>query len=725
MNYKNLFRLFLIFIISLNLHAYEVCANLINHNSYNFETECNLKDCWIGFLAPEDSVRLKINDEVKMNLFETNLYVKNESFYFQINQGKQYINIEVQDRNHSYRPSKKLCIEVGRYWDAKLPTSVKWFFITGSSIFSSYFLFLCTMFSILIYFLNRDKLSLSLIIYCICSCLYLLSFSEYPRSLFDSVLFSGGIHFPLRLIQDVSLINVFYHFYKAYDFNNLIKKISYIYLSVITYYFLMIVIGIREYALYEKVILIMAPLVAGPMAIGFFFSLKLTDQYSKKILVPISLILFICQLNDLFCFWGMYEGYFTVRLYIPFLVGLMLFFYFRELYLNSLSASINIERERIVRKFVHDLKSPLAALRGFSQVFLSNSPDAIQLMKQVIRQVELMSNELTHTGNDSRNVESIALCSLLNSIIEQKEIELKNLKVEFTQKGEIFVLAEEAVLIRALSNLINNSYESYAGEDKKLVNIEVGISSDYVQIRLKDFGCGMNQIEVERALKGQSRKSNGSGIGLSSTIESIKKIGGRIELQSSVYKGTTVIITLQTAEAPFWYYVGSINIKSIFKVSENLNEYLINSKNVSKGVIYSGKYKYDITFFKYLEENAISIIHMDEVDNLVLPNGKNNYDAILVDDDKYVCLSWEMRARQMGLKFKTYRSYNELKADLDNISRDATIYLDRYVKDIDFANHLNEIKLWNFRKVILISSEFLNTVYLKDFEVLESKEPPF
>src|SRR5690606_29398104 len=112
---------------------------------------------------------------------------------------------------------------------------------------------------------RRSKLGLSLLIYSLVSCIYLISFSEYPRAIFDPVLLSGGFHFPLRLLQDLCLVFVFYHFYQKIDAYNMIKKISWIYGVTIFLYFLMLAIGVRDYSYHSRLIVIMAPLVAAPM----------------------------------------------------------------------------------------------------------------------------------------------------------------------------------------------------------------------------------------------------------------------------------------------------------------------------------------------------------------------------------------------------------------------------------------------------------------------------
>lgn len=109
----------------------------------------------------------------------------------------------------------------------------------------------------------------------------------------------------------------------------------------------------------------MAPLVAAPMAIGTWFAFKLKDPVERKVLIPASVILLLFQLNDLLVFWRLIDSFFTVRLYIPFIVGMLLFLYFRRIHDEVITSKTSLERQRIFKEFLHDIKSPLAVLRIF------------------------------------------------------------------------------------------------------------------------------------------------------------------------------------------------------------------------------------------------------------------------------------------------------------------------------------------------------------------------
>jgi hypothetical protein len=121
----------------------------------------------------------------------------------------------------------ELCVRIGNYEELRWGNSWQWFFRTGANLFSAYFLVLISIFLSFSFWLRRSGMGFSLLIYSIVSAIYLFSFSEYPRSLIHPVLASGGIHFSLRLLQDLSLIYVFYNMYQKQDALNVIKKFLY------------------------------------------------------------------------------------------------------------------------------------------------------------------------------------------------------------------------------------------------------------------------------------------------------------------------------------------------------------------------------------------------------------------------------------------------------------------------------------------------------------------
>ncbi len=268
-----------------------------NEVSYLFHDDQKLcldsTNCWIHFKSPEDRFKVDVGEKSLIDLSNAKSYVSNEYFLLPVEEEQlsKGIHFLASDSNQDKKFSKNLCIYFGKHEDLRWLNASKWFFNTGINLYSAYFLLLLSFFLLFSVWFRKSALGLSLLVYSFVSCVYLISFSEYPRAIFDPVLASGGVHFPLRLFQDLCLVFVFYNFYQKHDSLNIIKHLSWVYLSVIGFYVLLLLIGVKDYIYFSRIIIIMAPLVAAPMTIGTWFAFKLKDQTERMILIPLSILL--------------------------------------------------------------------------------------------------------------------------------------------------------------------------------------------------------------------------------------------------------------------------------------------------------------------------------------------------------------------------------------------------------------------------------------------------
>lgn len=622
-----------------------------NNASYSFlskKSVCeNQRNCWLQFQSPEDAIQIEVNDKNILELSETRSYHANESFLLPLNASNiQTIVIKASDTNQDKRFAQELCIRLGKYDELRWINSTQWFFRTGVNLFSAYFLVIISLFLGFSFWLRRSGIGLSLFIYSVVSAIYLFSFSEYPRSLTDPVLASGGIHFPLRLLQDLCLIFVFYNFHQKNDSHNIIRKLSWVYSIIIGIYVLMLAIGIKDYIYYARIIIIMAPLVAAPMAIGTWFAFKLKDPIERKVLIPISIILFIFQLNDLLIFWKLSNSYFTIRIYIPFIVGMSLFLYFRRMHQESSGLGILNERQRLMKEFLHDIKSPLAVLRVF-QASRIGPEEHGQIISSALDRIEKMVSQVAQPQKDEAQTK-FKVISTLGEIIEQKKLEYKDFKISIDPANDTYIFANKSKLERIFSNLINNAYEAYTDDKSKSLEIKVIFGADDVRIFFEDKGKGIPKTMLDRLSQEEvTNKTNGQGIGLSSAYRYISEIGGNLQVISKEGMGTTVEVILLTASG-----------------------------------------------------DIISVEQEKSFDSEL-----GQLDFILIDDDKYIRAAWKTHAQDTAKKVKAYESIEAFFADADRISKETPIYLDVNLKEGRSIDQLGKFEEMGFKNITLATGE--------------------
>lgn len=705
-------------------------------------------DCWVQFKAPEDAVKVSHNGKSIINLLGDKSYVSNESFLLPLaGEVSGDLLIEAQDTNQNKTFPKKLCLKSGSYFELRWKSALEWFLNTGITLFSAYFLFLISIFLLLSFWFRKSGLGLSLFIYSFASFWYLISFSEYPRSFFDPVMVSGGIHFPLRLLQDVSLLYVFYNFYQKYESANVIKYLSWVYAAVISMYGLLIAVGIRDYVYFARIIIFFAPLVAAPMAIGTWFAFKTKDPTERKVLIPSSLVLLAFQLNDLFVFWKVLDGYYTVKFYIPVIVGMSLFLYFRRMHSDSLSVAKSTERNRVFNEFLHDVKSPLAVLR-IQNIDTSNRTRqnvinaALDRIENMVTKIDAPESQYTHN--------KIPLVASIQSIVAQKKVEFPQVVVRFEAAEEVFVEGEASQLQRIVSNLLNNAFQASRGSNP-IVDIKLYSKEEEINLRISDYGAGIPEEVRERLFKEiVTTKATGKGIGLNSAQRYLDEIGGRIEIISKENFGTTVDVILKRTDRPPWFvedlvcatanlnhahtfedfkfHWGRAETSDIIQLVGNFDfhqaiEYIISSRCVAKTVYFTGDLHFDdeaISFF----ENQAKVVY---VRRIIKEETRDlqHADYILVDDDKYVRISWEDHAKRSGHAILTFSNIQSLISESTYLPKSCPLYLDLNINGKRSTDFLAELKELGFERIILATGENSEDLGALPFiEKIVGKLPP-
>ena len=628
-------------------------------------------NCWMQFKAPEDAFKLEVDGQNIFDLRNPQNYLSNEYFLLPVSEklSSGSIRFYATDTNQDIKFPKHFCLKLGKHEELRWINSGSWFLGTGVNLYSAYFLLLISFFLMFSFWLRKSSLGLSLLAYSIVSCAYLISFSEYPRAFFDPVLATGGFHFPLRLLQDLCLVFVFYNFYQKYDSLNIIKRLSWIYAVVIGIYALLLLVGVRDYVYFSRIIIILAPLVAAPMAIGTWFAFKLKDPMERKVLIPLSILLLCFQLNDLLVFWRLIDSYFTVRVYIPFIVGMALFLYFKRMHDEAIKAKTASERQKIFKEFIHDVKSPLAVLRIFL-IGQSEAGERQRVIQSALDRIEGMVTQVD-SPNKEEIKQKIPLVSILSEIVAQKKIEYPDFKLKFENIDEVFTFADKSKLQRIFSNIINNAYESYEGNEK-ILDIVFLTGDEEVLLRFTDRGRGIPKSIYNRLFtENVSTKENGTGIGLTSAYQYITNLGGYLSIISKENAGTTIEIKLNSVPGNFQFNEKRDYVETIPKL--------------------------DLT----------------------------PLDFVLIDDDRYIRLSWEYFAKNAKKEIRTFSSVDSFFEHSKTINKACPIYLDLNMHGEKSTRYIDQIYGLGFTNIILATGEDLGEESLPNHvQGISGKLPP-
>jgi signal transduction histidine kinase len=241
------------------------------------------------------------------------------------------------------------------------------------------------------------------------------------------------------------------------------------------------------------------------------------------------------------------------------LAGLVLVFsnVRRELQLSRLKSDF-------VANVSHELKTPLALIRLFSETLELGRVPNEERRRQYYRVINKESQRLTQLINNILDFSRIEagrreykfsrtdVARVLDEVLEayRFQIEQQGFELEVqVEEGLPEAQVDAEALGQAVINLLNNSLK-YSREDKR---ISVTLRRDDGRLRLsvRDHGIGVAKGEQQkifekfyRAEDSLVHETKGSGLGLSLVRHIMEAHGGSVELESAPGSGSTFTLVL-------------------------------------------------------------------------------------------------------------------------------------------------------------------------------------
>jgi len=216
----------------------------------------------------------------------------------------------------------------------------------------------------------------------------------------------------------------------------------------------------------------------------------------------------------------------------------------------------------------HEIRTPLNSILGFSELLISelsemNFPELTEFARSIkrggMRLLNLMDNiieiSLIEASRSELTLEKININFIVDPIINNflnlaKE---KNLYLQKNYINDFAALTDAKRLTLVLNNLIDNAIK-FTEKGGVKVNTYISENPDRTKsgvIEIIDTGIGISEDfkrklfeSFTQASTGLDRKYEGMGIGLYLTRKLIELLGGKIEIESELDKGTTVRVFL-------------------------------------------------------------------------------------------------------------------------------------------------------------------------------------
>ncbi len=216
--------------------------------------------------------------------------------------------------------------------------------------------------------------------------------------------------------------------------------------------------------------------------------------------------------------------------------------------------------EQYLHTLTHELKSPLAAIRGASELlreampeedrerFLRNIEGETRRMQQVVER--LLGLAAVEKRQGLQQVESLDVDRLLGELLESREPRLRDRQLSARRDGEtgLTCQGEHFLLQQALGNLLDNAIDfSPAGGE---IRIGVERTDEQLRIEILDQGPGIPDYAAERlferfySLPRPEGGGKSTGLGLAFVREVAELHGGQIRLENRADGGVAAMLLL-------------------------------------------------------------------------------------------------------------------------------------------------------------------------------------
>jgi len=223
--------------------------------------------------------------------------------------------------------------------------------------------------------------------------------------------------------------------------------------------------------------------------------------------------------------------------------------------------AINKELESFSYSISHDLRAPLRAIFGFSQILARRHRDSLNeegqqymnyIVEASIRMEQLISDLLQYSrlGRTSMKMRDISLKAILEEVLADLQIRFKEAGAQCVVETEMSELrSDESLLRQIFTNLIDNAIKYRRNEVAPEIRIHCDHHEEGWLLKITDNGIGIPEEYWEKIFNIFQRLQSddqypGTGIGLANVKKAVNLLNGKIWVESKVTRGSVFFIYL-------------------------------------------------------------------------------------------------------------------------------------------------------------------------------------
>ena len=220
-------------------------------------------------------------------------------------------------------------------------------------------------------------------------------------------------------------------------------------------------------------------------------------------------------------------------------------------------AEVEVMERNFLMSVSHELRTPLTAIRGHVAALLEGVVTDPELRQSSLETVELETHRLERLVGDILDLakldthrftvtnEEVDMATLLDQAFDRYRDEARRRGIDYTQqvRDQPVIISDGDRVLQVVGNLLSNAF--HATPDGGRVSLGLAQLNGSVHVAVEDSGPGIPAEARERLFRPfVSELGGGTGLGLAIAKEISVALGGRIELESEVGRGSKFELVL-------------------------------------------------------------------------------------------------------------------------------------------------------------------------------------
>jgi PAS domain S-box-containing protein len=224
---------------------------------------------------------------------------------------------------------------------------------------------------------------------------------------------------------------------------------------------------------------------------------------------------------------------------------------------------VNAELDAFARTAAHDMKSPLNAIAGYSQLVQqkygphlgADGATMVARIEHAARDMATLINDLlslSRLTSAELQLRDVDLARLAREIVAGFRHEQAQRRVTFEAPTALVVRCDAGLARSLMTNLLGNAWKFTGRQHEGWIRLSAADTDHGMEVRIQDNGAGFDIGDGAELFKPFKRfhtasEFNGTGLGLVTCQRIVQRHGGEIHVESVPGQGTAIHFTLGPA----------------------------------------------------------------------------------------------------------------------------------------------------------------------------------